>query len=178
MWMDEVEEKFRDCHSLCGSVDWNEESMEHLQRSSRHSLCGSVDWNRYRLNRYILSSCVTPFVGVWIEITPSIILALHPSSHSLCGSVDWNYFENKHTRAMPSLPLWECGLKYQIALIAAVQSSHSLCGSVDWNLEIRLHRNRVKQSLPLWECGLKCSIPGIECTGIASLPLWECGLKC
>ncbi len=77
--------------------------------------------------------CVTPCVGVWIEI-PSLI-ASHRNSSSLpaweCGlklpTADI------HNRPRLSLPAWECGLKLPTADI----------------------HNRPRWSLPAWECGLK-----------------------
>ncbi len=52
---------------------------------------------------------VTPFVGVWIEI------------------------KNAAERTKPrwSLPLWECGLKFEESFKETGKYRHSLCGSVD-----------------------------------------------
>ena len=78
---------------------------------------------------------VTPFVGVWIEIcihstqlTPKECHSLRGSvdwnsfgeqfysnkvGHSLRGSVDWNFYRSMMGyKLTPSLPSWECGLKY------------------------------------------------------------------
>ena len=54
-----------------------------------------------------------------------------------------------------SLPLWECGLKYNF----------------------RGWRQGAGKSLPLWECGLKSPFQKALYPSISSLPLWECGLK-
>ena len=124
-------------HSLRGSVDWNLKKIWSPIRGVCHSLRGSVDWNFFTTlyDTFTLSSLpswecglksqkklillppftVTPFVGVWIEIThhPArkveknvtpfvgvwieiITVTINPPRticHSLRGSVDWNYFD-------------------------------------------------------------------------------------
>ena len=77
-------------HSLRGSVDWNMLWLDHYELLPCHSLRGSVDWNLDQLDG-TENINVTPFVGVWIEITT---LAFTNKSKCL------------------SLPSWECGLKY------------------------------------------------------------------
>ena len=52
---------------------------------------------------------VTPCMGVWIEITPS----------------------NSSSTIAPSLPVWECGLKFKEAMGKKAPVRHSLYGSVD-----------------------------------------------
>ena len=53
---------------------------------------------------------VTPLVGVWIEIIDDVVY--------------------NDTDSM-SLPLWECGLKYQVYFRLSYTYGHSPCGSVD-----------------------------------------------
>ncbi len=100
---------------------------------------------------------VTPCVGVWIEINVKIYESGRLQRHSLRGSVDWNIKSSEgKTFVDPSLPAWECGLKFQqqhnevkadcvtpcvgvwiemlTVLISQILSGcHSLRGSVDWN---------------------------------------------
>ena len=120
-------------HSPCGSVDWNIVTNAEHNRRTCHSPCGSVDWNDVFediptisvvslplwecglklicLFLVRLRNCVTPLVGVWIEI-----LSKYLQQHPL-----W------------SLPLWECGLKLHINSFLLTIVCHSPCGSVDWN---------------------------------------------
>ena len=97
------------------------------------SLRGSVDWNHI-LQHIMMTIIVAPFVGVWIEIKRRITELCMQKRRSLRGSVDWNY-NNFYNSAsdLPSLPSWECGLKW-------VFKSFS---------------NFFVSSLPSWECGLK-----------------------
>ena len=121
------------CHSLCGSVDWNIQLLTWNTDTFCHSLCGSVDWNEAYINE-VVKTFVTPFAGVWIEI-PSIYLSYNLRyRHSLCGSVDWNpTLVTKAINVSESLPLRECGLKYPRVCLRIPGFGHSLCGSVDWN---------------------------------------------
>ena len=57
-----------------------------------------------------LAEKVTPLVGVWIEIIDDVVY--------------------NDTDSM-SLPLWECGLKYQVYFRLSYTYGHSPCGSVD-----------------------------------------------
>ncbi len=121
-------------HSLRGSVDWNDkwlckcvrvfESLPSWEcglkfgiprsgavRGGCHSLRGSVDWNSDYL---LLCQC--------------------SRSHSLRGSVDWNiWFCTPYPYTVPSLPSWECGLKFFHFFWFFRWFRHSLRGSVDWN---------------------------------------------
>ena len=126
-----------------------------------------------------LCVCVTPCVGVWIEILYLVSLEYHHQSHSLRGSVDWNTsasaFATIGTTVTPCVGVW-------IEIIYILTFSLYL-----W-------------SLPAWECGLKSR--GLQmlqphhrvtpCVGVwieifngsncrlcvcVSLPAWECGLK-
>ena len=60
-----------------------------------------------------------------------------------------------YTLHIPSLPLWERGLKYSPALLRAARTL----------------------SLPLWERGLKFPHQQYVAVSVVSLPLWERGLK-
>ena len=77
---------------------------------------------------------VTPCVGVWIEIS---------------------YIEAINNGYYPSLPAWECGLKYCIKSVLSISI----------------------MSLPAWECGLKYYTLLLKPNLLPSLPAWECGLK-
>ena len=100
-----------------------------------HSLCGSVDWNNVFDRWDLIIDRVTPYVGVWIETDVSILLATPPLCHSLCGSVDWNRSERAKRKK-----LWRhslCGSvdwNTQKGKRWARCNCHSLCGSVDWNV--------------------------------------------
>ena len=165
-------------HSLCGSVDWNifyTRACSSLVQSLPLRECGLKLKCSARLEHLIT---VTPFAGVWIEITLS--------SYTV--------------KPMTSLPLRECGLKLVIVLIFTMATnvtpfagvwieivsvfiveynfkvtpfagvwieihrrnirsldlpSHSLCGSVDWNCLCCHDCCHFAVSLPLRECGLK-----------------------
>ena len=100
-------------HSPCGSVDWNR-AIENLAFDQTcHSPCGSVDWNKRRTSQ-IERTCVTPLVGVWIEILKYVRTSIQSLRHSPCGCVDWN------------LDIIRDGWRV---------SRHSPCGSVDWNFD-------------------------------------------
>ena len=149
--------KFRSlCHSLRGSVDWNPVKFN-VSKISVVSLpsreCGLKFTVLTVLPPVVL---VTPFAGVWIEITSSAgiwcgtdvtpfagvwieicwrsnNLRTQPC-HSLRGSVDWNCVKPViHIPYFLSLPSRECGLKLKIFVVFSVMWRHSLRGSVDWN---------------------------------------------
>ena len=100
---------------------------------------------------------------------------------------------------MLSLPLWECGLKYNLS-----NSDRKRFASLPlWECGLKYHNYNLSMqifpSLPLWECGLKyviisflfslCKVTplvgvwieilytNVKSAEMASLPLWECGLK-
>ena len=56
---------------------------------------------------------VTPLVGVWIEIVQCDKLRRDPGVTPLVGV--WIEISEQYRELLllPSLPLWECGLKYQ-----------------------------------------------------------------
>ena len=77
---------------------------------------------------------VAPFVGVWIEIYRILFRCI------LC----------------PSLPSWECGLKYIIRL--STHKNRTVAPFVGVWIEIMMTKAQDKVvlgSLPSWECGLK-----------------------
>ena len=76
-----------------------------------------------------------------------------------------------------SLPLWECGLKYNCYLLTHLGTSVTPLVGVWIEIAMLVHTCHNSSSLPLWECGLKCGIISGVNTAIGSLPLWECGLK-
>ena len=76
---------------------------------------------------------VTPCVGVWIEI---LNFPLYSSSNRVTPCVGvWIEIQYTNTviNGIPSLPAWECGLKY-------ISGSYYFAD---------------RGSLPAWECGLK-----------------------
>ena len=65
-----------------------------------------------KIRKLLVNIAVTPFVGVWIEISNRKQKIFWQYRHSLRGSVDWN----------------------NLAFDAACETvGHSLRGSVDWN---------------------------------------------
>ena len=121
-----------------------------------HSPCGSVDWNKKYSGISALEGNVTPLAGVWIEMWPFSRNALHTLVTPLAGV--WIEIKLPYTQLFPtklSLPLRECGLKFQNEKF----------------------RDLMSGSLPLRECGLKCSNWWLFGMWLLSLPLRECGLK-
>ena len=150
-----IENMLTSSHSLRGSVDWNFWVQVHVHGAGRHSLRGSVDWN-WRGRHYKHGKQVTPYAGVWIEISTILYLYLRSNSHSLRGSVDWNLKKNalKHINS-PSLPTRECGLKYLYIIKKKGEWKVTPYAGV-W-IEI-VHDRKViitAWSLPTRECGLK-----------------------
>ena len=77
------------CHSLCGSVDWNDKAAQDALPEHSHSLCGSVDWNHEDKGRFQPGHCHSLCGSVdWNAMQAMLNNAY--LSHSLCGSVDWN----------------------------------------------------------------------------------------
>ena len=107
------------------------------------------------LEKSLFFLLVTPFVGVWIEISVKRVFTI----------------------SYPSLPSWECGLKfllvYKQCLVLPVTPFVGV-----W-IEITLYTfiPCSKKSLPSWECGLKFAVELYYITPEGSLPSWECGLK-
>ena len=120
---------------------------------------------------------VTPYAGVWIEIS-----------------------ENKHDhRNTRSLPTRECGLKLLFSVCHKPDSKVTPYAGVWIEIEVNANDKLSATSLPTRECGLKSitrsslyatstSLPTRECglkflvqlflpSRIASLPTRECGLK-
>ena len=143
---------------------------------------------------------VTPFVGVWIEISRLALSLLPRFRHSLRGSVDWNWptsatnsfpfvtpfvgvwieisdFFNVIWTPKKSLPSWECGLKYSNKVeIEAHTFGHSLRGSVDWNDQekVAIAYYEATPFVGVWIEICKCIWRDRR---LWSLPSWECGLK-
>ena len=97
-----------------------------------------------------------------------------------------------------SLPLRECGLKYELKLMINWPICHSLCGSVDWNVPHGIKSRSVfchslcgsvdwnKAQRRFWSVEHVTPFVGvwiemrekaIQYLRTKSLPLWECGLK-
>ena len=74
---------------------------------------------------------VTPFVGVWIEITTHIHTLKRDIVTPFVGVWIEICYSGQKLYSEPSLPSWECGLKYKSINILMFYVSHSLRGSVD-----------------------------------------------
>ena len=99
------------CHSPCGSVDWNSLDEFAAQHNAVTPLAGV--WIEIRIDRRPLpDGRVTPLAGVWIEIFSGATRKIKKKS----------------------LPLRECGLKCSRNSSIQLALGHSPCGSVDWNI--------------------------------------------
>ena len=142
-------------HSLCGSVDWNTAARNTPPSLWRHSLCGSVDWNSFMAS--------SPYAS---------------TSHSLCGSVDWNFKPQEIEGIRPeSLPVRECGLKFQTARNWGDKTRVTPCAGVWIEIKKCWEKTNYRWSLPVRECGLKYWPEQAFLTTCLSLPVRECGLK-
>ena len=83
-----------------------------LTAAMGHTLYGCVDWNSFWEIQIAVMSCVTPFMGVWIEICQHQCNMLSLDRHTLYGCVDWNCSEHRKS---------------------GFYRSHTLYGCVDWN---------------------------------------------
>ena len=143
------------CHSLRGSVDWNQHDGYPKCLSGSHSLRGSVDWNPqggpYRwIDLLSLPSreCGLKYGCEWYRSLPErhslrgsvdwncimIESICIPICHSLRGSVDWNTDETDTIitgvcHSLRGSVDWN-NVKYKLI---KKENSHSLRGSVDWN---------------------------------------------
>ena len=143
---------------------------------------------------------VTPFAGVWIEITEKGTMGSIEKSHSLRGSVDWNFSFSFlvilcYCHSLRGSVDWNYGimsihlLQYSHSLRGSVDwnssysvdvnwiDSHSLRGSVDWNVNSERSIGKTYTSLPSRECGLKSVYRSSDKSNLRSLPSRECGLK-
>ena len=158
IWSVAVYDGIQTGHSLRGSVDWNLLNYWNklsLQWSLPSWECGL----KFHLPQENLwSTEVTPFVGVWIEITFYYMwCSMYPRS----------------------LPSWECGLKYYWYIFWFFSLlGHSLRGSVDWNqlYSVQMFLSyRVTPFVGVWiEIIMEMTNYSMENW---SLPSWECGLK-
>ena len=75
---------------------------------------------------------VTPFVGVWIEITGTFEVGSVVIVTPFVGVWIEISYTNIGSKVAESLPSWECGLKLPLLIcLSFASSSHSLRGSVD-----------------------------------------------
>ena len=108
-------------------------------------------WIEILLSNYNASlKTVTPFVGVWIEIT------------------------HTHTHVTPFVGVWiEIGhasgriVRLLVTPFVGVWIEISYGG----------RKEKTMESLPSWECGLKSGMDRLPGCRPTSLPSWECGLK-
>ena len=120
---------------------------------------------------------VTPFAGVWIEIShvsPCItlnrslpsrecglkyVIALHERKFFIVTPFAGVWIEIDVTEIPrpdnASLPSRECGLKCAAHHPSSAWTCHSLRGSVDWNSWRKSQGSKKTPSLPSRECGLK-----------------------
>ena len=127
--------KFRSlCHSLRGSVDWNPVKFN-VSKISVVSLpsreCGLKFTVLTVLPPVVL---VTPFAGVWIEITSSAGIWCGTDVTPFAGVWIEICWRSNNLRTQPCHSLrgsvdWNCLLTLTNSLVI----SHSLRGSVDWN---------------------------------------------
>ena len=136
---------------------------------------------------------VTPFAGVWIEITEKGTMGSIEKSHSLRGSVDWNFSFSFlvilcYCHSLRGSVDWNYGimsihlLQYSHSLRGSVDwnssysvdvnwiDSHSLRGSVDWNVNSERSIGKTYTSLPSRECGLKSIYLDVEESGCEVTP--------
>ena len=102
-----------------------------------------------------LKESVTPCMGVWIEMTCALLLAVNDTS----------------------LPVWECGLKYVKHYFSASSASVTPCMGV-W-IEICYSRSVIQSSsvTPCMGVWIEIKICLKSSSLVLSLPVWECGLK-
>ena len=74
---------------------------------------------------------VTPLVGVWIEIAVFASIAACNTVTPLVGVWIEIGIQYAIQQNLPSLPLWECGLKSVSQWYGWYARCHSPCGSVD-----------------------------------------------
>ena len=143
------------CHSLRGSVDWNNEKnirMGMIKSSLPAWECGLKSISN-GASKFPFKSLPAWECGLKY---PNREFMRNTLSHSLRGSVDWNCL-----CPVPNIRL----------------ACHSLRGSVDWNYIWQRYSATDNRSLPAWECGLKYFPFLFFIFWDLSLPAWECGLK-
>ena len=91
------------------------------------------------------SKCVTPYAGVWIEITnvPWLFHIINVTPYAGVWIEIRPDVESGIWRG--SLPTRECGLKFLKLSTDFIPECHSLRGSVDWNF-CKIYRDRCDQS--------------------------------
>ena len=101
------------CHSLRGSVDWNQRSAVTINQW----LMSLPSWECGLKSEVAvivaIPSLVTPFVGVWIEIIlkyPQLIVYKVTPFVGVWIEIQNQKFQEHLDNT--SLPSWECGLKY------------------------------------------------------------------
>ena len=125
-----------------------------------------------------INSQVTSLVEVWIEIylSPTFLAYLWKSLPLWKCGLKYNIVSGVWWWVQ-SLPLWKCGLKY----ITAPKRPRSLAVTslVEVWIEIAICWLSMISipSLPLWKCGLKYILGAVKIRRTKSLPLWKCGLK-
>ena len=145
-------------------------------------------------------SCVTPFVGVWIETSTPLSVSMLYDCHTLRGCVDWNlrYGVNAppspcHTlrgcvdwnSSKPNPATWYPVTPFVGVWIETIMASrlslwklcHTLRGCVDWNSWSDCEFGTRYKSHPSWVCGLKHFTAHCHTSTSLSHPSWVCGLK-
>ena len=78
-----------------------------------------------------VTSVVTPFAGVWIEIFAHLSTICQPVVTPFAGVWIEMIRKDRYTQTRWSLPSRECGLKLSCPYLPLLQKRHSLRGSVD-----------------------------------------------
>ena len=108
-----------------------------------------------KIRKLLVNIAVTPFVGVWIEIS---IIQPRTMDNSVTPFVGV-WIEIRHC-------VYQQGSVWVTPFVGVwIEIFFSYCKSV------------VSKSLPSWECGLKYPIYKTFTVVGMSLPSWECGLK-
>ena len=135
-----------------------------------------MDWNGYhdRKSQYIV---VTPYAGVWIEITNRVTNTHSVSRHSLRGSVDWNRLFVVKWNDFLVTPY--AGVWIEMSVSVSLTVKYLVTPYVGVWIEIQyIRRGRwIYVSLPTRECGLKSLWLFVIDQQPSSLPTRECGLK-
>ncbi len=108
-----------------------------------------------KIRKLLVNIAVAPFVGVWIEISDYDYRAVCLPSLPLweCGLKSNTV--NEFFTTLMSLPLWECGLKFKYMRIILNPELVAPFVGVWIEIYLKIQIDYNLKSLPLWECGLK-----------------------
>ena len=121
---------------------------------------------------------VTPFAGVWIEITQLLLMYLHTRVTPFAGVwIEIFSAPPPQIKAKMSLPSRECGLKLAYPMPIRANMIVTPFAGVWIEMCICLQKSTASSSLPSRECGLKYHSTSNSSKYFSSLPSRECGLK-